>query len=251
MSSGNAATRASAIVSACRPDVGQRVRGLEAGAVRDGEHAGHAVQDDRQPAQPLLGLAAPGTRPGRRPAPFLARVSRAAAALSWMPRCSAVSAMLSPQTTRSASTICAPGASAGSQATKSRASRSSTTSPLSSNANRGASRSKASRRRCSSIQARFATRTHQAARSSMGSALRGPRRAPSPRRRTPRRRRGCPTTWPGPSPRAATPRGTPPARSLSLRSGRPCATRWCRRWAPGPRSSWRRPRRRSRRRRSR
>ena len=184
VSSGKSATSASAIDSAWRADVGEGVGRLEPGAVRDGEHAGHAVEHDREPRRAL------GRRPGTRNSPRacasarLARVSRAAAALSWMPRCIAVWAMVSPQTTRSASTIRAPGASASSQATKSRASRSSSSSGsvvgwsvcrpslLRSPAPARSARRRP-RRRWSSIQARLATLTHQAARSSTSSWVHG------------------------------------------------------------------------------
>ena len=75
-----------------------------------------------------------GTRNSPRAAAsaFLARVSRAAAVVASMPRCVAICATLRPHTTRRARTIDAPGPSASSQATNSRASRSSSPSGRSS-----------------------------------------------------------------------------------------------------------------------
>ena len=69
MSSGNTATRASAIDSACRAHVGQGVGRLEPGAVRDGEHAGHAVEHDRETSARARSGPGPGTRPAPAPAP--------------------------------------------------------------------------------------------------------------------------------------------------------------------------------------
>ncbi len=183
VSSGKTATRASAIESAWRPRSASGSRGSR--TVRCATVNIPATQS-RTTGSRTSRSPASGTwnSPRACARAFFARVSRAAAALSWMPRCIAVSAMVSPQTTRRASTICAPGASSSSQATNSRASRSSSSSgssPVStaaiasSDASSGARRAKVPRRRWSSIHARLATRTHQAARSSMSSSGHGPR----------------------------------------------------------------------------
>ena len=69
------------------PGVGERVGRVEHGAVRDGEHAGDAVEHDRQPALRARRRRGRGTRRVPAASAFFARVSRAAAAVSWMPRC--------------------------------------------------------------------------------------------------------------------------------------------------------------------
>ena len=133
--------------------------------------------------------AAVGTRNSPRAAAsaFLARVSRAAAVAVSMPRCVAICATLSPHTTRRARTIDEPGPRASSQATNSRASRSSSpwgrssrwSGSMAAIASSGASLGirhvwKTFRRRWSSIPARLATLTHHAARSSTSWCRQGP-----------------------------------------------------------------------------